>query len=71
MKKLYMDKLQLTGQNVGRILNLRNGCLQVVHFLCYGVKLASLKLKTQPKQDIVLPYLYHWPELYIKSEGPQ
>jgi hypothetical protein len=56
------DKLQLTGQNLGRVFNFRNGRVHVVHFLCYVVKLPNLKLKTQPKQllgylplDIVLP----------------
>jgi len=55
-----MVKLKLTGQNLGRVFNFRNG--HVVHFLCYGVKLPNLKLKTQPKQllgslplDISLP----------------
>jgi hypothetical protein len=41
---------------------IRNGHVHVVHFLCYGLKLLNLKLKTQPKQflgylplDIALP----------------
>jgi hypothetical protein len=57
-----MDKLQLTGQNLGRVFNFSNGHELIVHFLCYGVKLPNLKLKTQPKQllgllplDIALP----------------
>jgi hypothetical protein len=57
-----MAKLQLTGQNLGRVFNFRNGHVHAAHFLCYGVKLPNLKLKTQPKQllgylplDIVLP----------------
>ncbi len=63
-----MDKLQLTGRNMGRVFNFRNGRVHVVRFLCYGVKLPNLKLKTQPKQllgllplDITLPQkgLYH------------
>jgi hypothetical protein len=40
-----MDKLQLTGQNLGRVFYFRNGHVHVVYFLCYGVKLLSLKLK--------------------------
>jgi hypothetical protein len=47
-----MDKLQLTGQNLGRVFNFRNGCVHAIHFLCYGVKLTNLKLKTRPKQPI-------------------
>jgi hypothetical protein len=47
-----MGKLQLTGQNLGQIFNSRNGRVDAVHFLCYGVKLPNLKLKTWPKQPI-------------------
>ncbi len=57
-----MDKLQLTGRNLGRVFNFRNGGVHAVHLLCCGVKLPNLKLKTQPKQllgslplDIALP----------------
>jgi hypothetical protein len=57
-----MDKLQLTGQNLGRVFNFRNVRVHAVHLLCYGVKLPNLKLKTRPKQllgslplDIMLP----------------
>ena len=59
---VIMDKLQLTGQNLGRVYYFRNGRLHAVHFLCLGVKLPNLKLKTRPKQvlgslslDIALP----------------
>jgi len=61
-----MDKLQLTGRNLGRVLNVRSGQLHAVHLRCYPVKLPHLVLKTQPKQllgslvldlDIVLPRL--------------
>jgi hypothetical protein len=59
-----MDKLQLTGQNLGRVFNLRLGHLCAEHFWCYQVKLPNLKLKTRPKQllgspplDIALPRL--------------
>jgi hypothetical protein len=45
-----MDKLQLTGRNLGRVFNFRNGDVHAVHFSCYSVKLPNLKLKTQPKQ---------------------
>jgi hypothetical protein len=57
-----MDKLHLTGQNLGRVFNFRNGRVLAVHLLCCGVKLPNLKLKTWPKQllgslllDIALP----------------
>jgi hypothetical protein len=60
-----MDKLQLTGRNLGRIFNFKNGRVQVLRFLCYGVKLHKFKLKTRPKQplgylllDIMLPAPY-------------
>jgi hypothetical protein len=45
-----MDKLQLTGQNLGQDLIFRFGHLHAKHFLCYQVKLPTLKFKTRPKQ---------------------
>jgi len=45
-----MDKLRPTGQNLGRVFYFRYGHVRAVHFLCEGVKLPNLKLKTQPKQ---------------------
>ncbi len=57
-----MNKLNLTGQNLGRVFNFRNGSVHAVHFHSYRVKLSNLKLKTRLKQllfalplDIVLP----------------
>jgi hypothetical protein len=59
-----MDKLQLTGQNLGQVFNFRYGRVHAVHLHCCGVKLPNLKLKTRPKQrlgslplDIMLPAL--------------
>jgi hypothetical protein len=61
---LAVGKLQLTGQNLGRVFNFRYGRVHAVHFICNGVKLHNLKLKTRPKQlldylplDIALPLL--------------
>jgi hypothetical protein len=45
-----MDKLQLTGRNLGRVFNFRFGHLHAKHFWYYEVKLSNLKLKTWPKQ---------------------
>ncbi len=45
-----LDKLQPTGQNLGRVFNYRSGHVHAVHLLCYEVKLPSLKLKNLPKQ---------------------
>ncbi len=57
-----MDKLQLKGQNLGRVFNSRSGCVRVVQLCSFETKLPNLMLKTQPKQllgslplDIVLP----------------
>jgi hypothetical protein len=52
-----MDKLQPTGQNLGRVFNFRNGHVHAMHLLCYGIKLPNLKLKTRPKQ--LLGFRYH------------
>jgi hypothetical protein len=61
-----MDKLQLTGQNLGRVFNFRFGHLHAEHFWCNQVKLPFLKLKTRPKHFlgylrlvIALPNLFH------------
>jgi hypothetical protein len=48
-----MDKLHLTGQNLGWVFNFRNGRVHVVHFICYGIKLPNLKLKTWPIKVLV------------------
>jgi hypothetical protein len=45
-----MDKLQLTGCNLGRVFNFRYGCVPAIHLRCYEVELPNLKLKTRPKQ---------------------
>ncbi len=45
-----MDKLQLTGLNLGRVFNFRFGHLHAEHFWCYWEELPNLKLKTRPKQ---------------------
>jgi hypothetical protein len=56
-----MDQHQLTGQNLGRVFNYRNGHVQGQLLSCCRVKLLKLKLKIWPKQllsslpsDIVL-----------------
>jgi len=60
-----MDKLQLTGQNLGRVFNFRSSHLHAADLWCYWVKLPILNLKTWPKQllgslqlDIALPSAY-------------
>ncbi len=44
-----MDKLQLTGLNLGQVFNSRNHHVYVMNFCCYETQLPNLKLKTQPK----------------------
>ncbi len=67
-----MDKFQLTGQNLGRVIYFRYGRMRAVHFLCLRVNLPNLKLKTRPKEvlgsllfDIVLPA---WVQLLFYAE---
>jgi hypothetical protein len=57
-----MDKLQLTGQNLGRVFNFKSGCVCAMQLSCFETKLPNLMLKTRPKQllgslplDITLP----------------
>jgi hypothetical protein len=61
-KNLIMDKLYLTGQNLGRVYKFRRGCVYVVYSFFIWAKQPNLKLKTRPKQllgylplDIALP----------------
>ncbi len=59
-----MDKLQLTGQNLGRVFNSRMGCMCGVPFCCYEAKQTNLKLKTRPKQLLgSLPLAFALPGL--------
>jgi hypothetical protein len=68
MLNLAMDKLQLTGQILGRDFSSRNGRVHVTPFLCYGAKLPNSKLKAQPKQLIgFLPLDMTLPDLAEKS----
>jgi hypothetical protein len=45
-----MDKLQLTGRNLGRVFNSRRGCVRAMQLRCFETKLPNLLLKTRPKQ---------------------
>ncbi len=45
-----MDKLQPTGQNLGRVFNFRSDHLHAAAFLVLSVKLPNLQLKTRRKQ---------------------
>jgi hypothetical protein len=58
----FIDKLQLRGQNLGRVFNSRSGCVNAMQLRCSEIKLSNLMLKTRPKQllsslplDIALP----------------
>ncbi len=50
-----MDKLKLTGQNLGRVFHCRLGCTCIGHAIVHITKQLNLKLKTRPKQ--LLGYL--------------
>ncbi len=45
-----MDKLQLAGQNLGRVFNSRSGFVCAMQLRCFETKLPNLMLKTWPKQ---------------------
>ncbi len=49
-KNSSMEKLQLTGRNLGQVFNFRVGCVHAMHLFSYKVKLSNLKLKIQSKQ---------------------
>ncbi len=50
-----MDKLELTGQNIGRVLNSRLCRACIGHTIVHITKQPNLKLKTRPKK--LLGYL--------------
>jgi hypothetical protein len=50
-----MDKLKLTGQNLGQVFHSRLGHAGIGHAIVHITKQPNLKLKTQPKQ--LLSYL--------------
>jgi hypothetical protein len=45
-----MDKLELTGQALGRVFNFRSGCMHTMHLLPSVAIQPNLELKTWPKQ---------------------
>ena len=50
LKCWVMDKLQLTGWNLGRVFNFSCGHLHAAACFVSSVKLPNLELKTRPKQ---------------------
>jgi hypothetical protein len=66
-----MDKLKLTGRNMGRVFNSRLGRACIGHAIVHITKQPYLKLKTRPKQLLgFLPLAFAvstYPfELYLK-----
>ncbi len=61
-----VDKLQLTGQNLGGVFNSRSNCMCAMRLCCFEAKWPSLKLKTRPKQ--LLGYL---PLAFALPASPQ
>ncbi len=49
-KVLGVDKLKLSGKNLGRVFNFSSGCVHAMQLYFIEVKLPNLKLKTWPKQ---------------------
>jgi hypothetical protein len=57
-----MDKLQLTGQNLGRVFNSKIGGVHAVQLHFSETEQPNLKLKTRPKQLLVsLPLVIELP----------
>ncbi len=58
-----MDKLKLTGQNLGRVFHSRLGCTCIGHAIVHITKQPKLKLKTRPKKlGGSLPLAFALPE---------
>jgi hypothetical protein len=59
-----MDKLQLTGWNLGRVFNYSSDRMFVIHLFGYEAIQPNLKLKTRPKQLLgYLPLAFALPRL--------
>jgi hypothetical protein len=61
-----MDKLEVTGQNLGRVVNYQRGCVHTMQLHFFETKLPNLKLKTRSNKrttsltlDIGLPKYRH------------
>jgi hypothetical protein len=68
-----MDKLQLTGRNLGRVFNSRSGCMCALHLSGYKTKWPNLKLSTRPKQllgYLPLAFVSIQPNHRILNENP-
>ncbi len=66
-KTKIMDKLQVKGQNMGRVFNSRSGCTCPIHLSCYEAKLPNLKLKTRLKQLLGSLSCWIWHSLQNES----
>jgi hypothetical protein len=65
-----MDKLELTGQALGRVYNFRSGCMCTLHLLPGVAIQPNLELKTQPKPVLgSLPLAFALPGLYHPLYG--
>jgi hypothetical protein len=63
-----MDKLQLTGQNLGRVFNSRSGRVHALQLHFSETKQPNLKLKTRPKQLLGSPVSYRAPRSNVRSK---
>jgi hypothetical protein len=67
-RSLPMDKLQLTGQNLGRVFNSRSSRVHAQQLHFSEMKQPNLKLKTRPKQLLgSLPLLIALPGLPFRG----
>jgi hypothetical protein len=63
-----MDKLKLTGQNLGQVFNSRLGHACIGHAIVHIANEPNLKLKTRPKQLLgSLPLAFALPGLRCQS----
>jgi hypothetical protein len=59
-----MDRLRLTGANMGRVFNCRSSCMHDINFHPFKAKLPSLKLKTPYSTTLwSIPLRYRAPPL--------
>ncbi len=64
-----MDKLQLTGQKLGRVFSFESGNLHSAYLWCYRVKLPNLKLKNLVQTTLGShPLDIAFPRLGVKAD---
>jgi hypothetical protein len=71
MDKLKLDKLKLTGQNLGRVFNFKCGHISLQHAVELITKIAKLKVENSARATFRFsPVSFHHPRLLLSNDKP-